>query len=266
MKQSRTSRSLTVAMVTAVGLVFALAYVDLRREQARALDDFTAEQAALARTIAATMSARVSAVLRDLDTIATLDAVASPALDQLVTQSGFYQELDLLDAHGRVVRAVHGQEPAVADDPGLRNALARLFASAPRDGRSIVSEPLRRAADRGERLRLFLRRDARGAVALLANTDRFFDGIRQAAFESTLAPMRWIVLDDAFRWVVLGIDERQAEWYQGHPTRQVEALLSAMAQGEHGTLFLPRESAAELGLERRSAVAGFAVVPLRTGS
>ena len=76
-------------------------------------------------------------------------------------------------------------------------ALARLFASAPRDGRSVVSAPLPRADDRRERLRFFLRRDARGAVALLADTDRFFDGIRQAAFESSVAPMRWIVMDDA---------------------------------------------------------------------
>ncbi|MGZ3442163.1 MAG: hypothetical protein ACXVDD_21740, partial [Polyangia bacterium] len=115
MSARRTSRSLSVAVVTSVGLVFALAYVDLRREQTRALDDFTGEQAALARTLAATVSARVSAVLRDLDTIATLDATAPTAtLDQLIAQSGFYQELDLLDGDGRLIRAVHGSHPAVA--------------------------------------------------------------------------------------------------------------------------------------------------------
>ncbi|MCU1278681.1 MAG: histidine kinase [bacterium] len=266
MSGGRASRSLSVAVVTSVALVFALAYVDLRREQARALDDFTGEQAALARTLAATMSARVSAVLRDLDTIATLDRVATPALDQLVAQSGFYQELDLLDADGRVRQAVHGDHPAVAGDRRLQNALARLFASAPRDGRSVVSAPLPRAADRRQRLRFFLRRDARGAVALLADTDRFFDGIRQAAFESSVAPMRWMVMDDAGRWVVLGVDDHEDGWREGHGTAEVAHLLSAMARGEHGTLFLPRDSAEALGLERRSAVAGFAAVPLRTGS
>src|SRR5205807_771236 len=116
MNNGRASRGLSIADVTCVVLVFALAYVDLRREQARALDDFTGEQAALARTLAATMSARVSAVLRDLDTIATLDSVSTAALEKLVTESGFYQEMDLLDAEGRVVEAVHGGRPAVTDD------------------------------------------------------------------------------------------------------------------------------------------------------
>ena len=266
MAESGTSRSLWLAVVASVGLVFALAYVDLRREQARALDDFTGEQAALARTLAATMSARVSAVLRDLDTIATLDDVSSAALDKLVAPEGFYQEIDLLDGDGRIVRAVHGANAPVGADPGLQAALVRLYASAASDGRSVVSAPLPRAADRSERLRFFLRRDARGAVALLVNTDRFFDGIRQAAFESEVAPMRWIVMDDARRWVVLGADERQFGWQEGHATNDVAALLGAMSHGEHGTMFLPRESADALGLGRRSAVAGFAEVPLRTGS
>ncbi len=266
MKSGRAPRGLSIAVVTSVVLVFALAYVDLRREQARALDDVTGEQAALARPLAATQSARVWAVLRDLDTIAALDTVSVPALEQLVTQSGFYQELDLLDSGGRVVKAVPGAHPAVADDPRLRDALTALYASAPRDGRSVVSAPLPRASDRRQRLRFFLRRDQRGAVALLADTDRFFDGIRQAAFESSLAPMRWIVMDDALRWVVLGVDDGAGDWREGHPTNEVAQLLAAMGQGEHGTLFLPRAAAETLGLERRAAVAGFAVVPLRTGS
>ncbi|HEX9100930.1 MAG TPA: ATP-binding protein, partial [Polyangia bacterium] len=217
-------------------------------------------------TLAATLSARVSAVLRDVDTIATLDDVSTPALARLVAPGGSYQEIDLLDRDGRVVRAVHGGDAAAGDDAGLMGALARLFAAAPLDGRAVVSAPLRRAGDGGERLRFFLRRDARGAVALLVDTERFFDGIRQAAFESSVAPMRWIVMDDARRWVVLGVDERQAGWLQGHATREVDALLGAMEKGEHGTLFLPRASADALGLGKRSAVAGFAAVPLRTGA
>jgi signal transduction histidine kinase len=266
MRISPASRRLSVAVVTSVGLVFTLAYIDLRREQTRALDDFSGEQAALARTLAATMSARVSAVLRDLDTIATLGSASPPALDQLVAQSGFYQELDLLGPDGRVTRAVHGSHPAAADDPPLRDALAELFAAAPSDGRSVVSGPLPRATERSERLRFFLRRDAHGAVSLLADTDRFFDGIRQAAFESSIAPMRWIVMDDAWRWVVLGVERREPDWQTGHPTSAVEPLVAALAQRQHGTLVLPRASAEALGLERRAAVAGLAVVPLRTGS
>ena len=266
MRTQRTSPSLTAAVVTSVGLVFALAYVDLRREQRRALDDFTGEQAALARTLAATVSARVSAVLRDLDTIATLDTISPAALDQLVAQSGFYQELDLLDGDGRIVRSVRTGQPTGEPDPLLRDALARLYGSAGLDGRAVVSRPLSRGSDPRERLRYFLRRDERGAVAVLVNTDRFFDGIRQAAFESSVAPMRWLVMDNAHRWVVLGVDLRGTDWQEGHATPSVERLLAAMAQGEHGTLTLARDSALALGLERRTAVAGFAAVPLRTGA
>ena len=246
-----TSRGLTVAVVASVALVFTLAYVDLRREQSRALDDFTGEQAELARTLSATMAARVSAVLRDLDTVAEL----APPADRFVAQS--YEAIVRLDSAGH---------PAAPIDGELRAPLERLFAAAPPDGRPVVSAPLERARDSRQRLRLFLRRDARGAVALAADTDRFFDGVREAAFESSVAPMRWIVMDDAGRWVVLGVDARDEGWHEGRASAEVAQLLSAMKRGEHGTLFLPRESADALGLGRRSAVAGFAPVALRTGA
>ncbi|MGZ3428723.1 MAG: two-component system sensor histidine kinase NtrB, partial [Polyangia bacterium] len=77
---------------------------------------------------------------------------------------------------------------------------------------------------------------------------------------------RWIVMDDARRWVVLGVDERDPDWQKNHPTTEVEGLLGAMAHGEHGTFLLDRAAADALGLGRRSAVAGYAQVPLRTGA
>ena len=246
-----TSRSLTVAVVASVALVFALAYVDLRREQSRALDDFTGEQAELARTLAATVAARVSTVLRDLDTVAEL----APPADRFIAQS--YQAIVRLDSAGRAAAPLDGE---------LHAPIERLFAAAPLDGRPVVSAPLPRARDSRQRLRIFLRRDAGGAVALAVDTDHFFDGIRQAAVESSVAPMRWIVMDDAGRWVVLGVDARDESWHQGRASTEVAQLLSAMQRGEHGTLFLPRESADALGLGRRSAVAGFAPVALRTGA
>src|SRR5579883_1386468 len=55
------------AMALAVAAVFLLAYLDLRREQARALDDFSSEQATLARASAAAVEARIAGVLRELD-------------------------------------------------------------------------------------------------------------------------------------------------------------------------------------------------------
>jgi two-component system sensor histidine kinase HydH len=60
--KSRTARVVwtRVGMAIAVLAIFLLAYLDLRREQARALDDFTAEQSALARAFAGTISARMA--------------------------------------------------------------------------------------------------------------------------------------------------------------------------------------------------------------
>jgi two-component system, NtrC family, sensor histidine kinase HydH len=233
-------RGLSLAVLTSVALVFALAYVDLRREQARALDDFTGEQAALARTLAATMSARVSAVLRDLDTVATLDHPAPALLQQIAAG---YRGLALLDADGRIVQAVH-----LADEPSV----ASLFARASPDGGVVVS-------DRENGARLFLRRNPHGAVVLLVDTERFFEGMREIAFAAAPAPMRLVVLDDERRWVIVGSGPTQA-------TPELERLLATMARGEAGSAFLSRPSAEALGLERRAAVAGFAPVPLPTGA
>lgn len=261
MKLSR----LTAAVVASVTLVFVLAYVDLRREQARALEDFTAEQAALAQTLASTMSARVAGVLRDLDTIAAIDAVSLPALDAMVARSHFYQELDLLDELGRLRHASHAAHPPVGEDAELKAALTQLFASAPKDGTTVVSEPLARKGEPRQRLRVFLRRDEHGAVALVTDTDHFFDGIRQAAFETSVAPMRWIVMDDQHRWVVVGVEKSALVWRTANATDEIARLLDAMGGCDHGTRMLSRASAEALGLERRSAVAGYATVPLRTG-
>src|SRR5262245_61526825 len=49
------------AMLAAVALVILLAWLDLRREQARALADFSAEQATLARAAAAILAVRFAA-------------------------------------------------------------------------------------------------------------------------------------------------------------------------------------------------------------
>src|SRR5205085_10530246 len=49
---------LKVGMIGAVTVVFALAYLDSRREDVRALADFSSEQAMLARAFALTVAAR----------------------------------------------------------------------------------------------------------------------------------------------------------------------------------------------------------------
>ncbi|HEY2743955.1 MAG TPA: ATP-binding protein [Polyangia bacterium] len=237
------SRGLSLAVVASVALVFALAYVDERREEARALDDFSGEQETLGRTLAATVTANVAGVLRDLGTAARAPATIEP----LVGPGGVYEELDVLDGGGRVARALHG-----SDDAGPRAILARLFLRATPDGRALVSEPLARAGETHQRLRYFLRRGGDGAVALLVDSDRFFGR----------APMRHVVMDAEGRWAVLGGGEADSAWQTARPTAEIAQLLSAMARGDEGALFLPRPSADALGLGQRSAVAGFASVPL----
>ncbi|HEX4457249.1 MAG TPA: hypothetical protein VIA18_04725, partial [Polyangia bacterium] len=97
----RESAGLTLAVVGVVTLIFGLAYLDLRREQVRALDEFTAEQAALSATLAATLSRRLDSVERDLGMLAALDAAAPPALPLLVDGKSAYHEVELLDDAGR---------------------------------------------------------------------------------------------------------------------------------------------------------------------
>jgi len=218
------SRGLSLAVVAAVGVVFALAYVDSRREEARALDDFSADQAALARTLAGTMSARLQGVVRDLR--------AAPA-----SADGPYEEVDLLDGSGRVVRGTK--------EPARQAILARLFATATPGGAEVESQPL------DERLRYFLRRDPAGAVALLVDTELFFADTRS---------LRRIVIDEEGRWAVSGGDAASRNWQTAPPTAEIATMLAAMKKGEEGTIFLPRPSADALGLGQRSAVAGFAPV------
>ena len=234
MDRRRTSRALSVAVVASVALVFALAYIDLRREQARALDDFTGEQAALARTLAATMSARVSAVLRDLDTLAALEHPAPALLEQLAAG---YRGLGILDHQGRIVQQVH-----LIDENSAPHTIMRveyLFETAPRDGGVVVS-------DRSGGGRMFLRRDAHGAVVLLVDTERFFEGMREAAFAAAPAPMRLLVMDDQHRWVIVGSEPTET-------TSELDRLLAEMARGEAGTAFLSRPSAASSGAPRSPA-------------
>lgn len=143
-------------MVAAVGLVFLLAYLDLRREQARAYEDFTAEQIALARALASTLEARLAGA---------------------------------------------GERP--------------------------------------------------------------FEHLLTA--EAASPPMRCLVLDDAGRWVNLAPGGNpEANWQPGWSASasDVRALLERMASGAGGALPLDRSSAASLGLEQRTAVAGFAPVQL----
>jgi len=95
---------LRLGLGLAVLAVIALAYVDLRREEARALDDFVAEQQALARSTAATMSARVEALFDELELAARTGQTARA---RVVTEDGLDGAVVLPGEGRRRVFRVH---------------------------------------------------------------------------------------------------------------------------------------------------------------
>ncbi len=257
------TRGIKVAMVTAVVAIFALAYLDLRREQSRALADFTAEQAALSRSLAATVGARMDAVFADLDTLITLDDAGRERLArQLIAARSIYREIDLCDGSAAKCSALSTPGGAlIAGSDTLATARTELLAQSPPDGQGRVSAPLRRSENARERLRLFAARRADRAIVLLVDSDGFFAGAQ--AYVS--APMRWLVVDDARRWIELSPQATEATtWSSAAPavSTSVASLLARMADGGEGTELLDRSAAAALGLDRRTAVASWARVPL----
>jgi hypothetical protein len=132
------------------------------------------------------------------------------------------------------------------------------------DGEPLVSAPLRRTETSRERLRLFLARRHGRAVILLVDSDGFF----QSAAPAGKAPMRWLVVDSEGRWTELSPQATEpGAWQTDAPavSPEVAALLARMSAGSDGTMPLSRPAAASLGLDRRTAVAGWARVPLRSG-
>jgi hypothetical protein len=258
-----------VAMLGAVAAVFLLAYADLRREQARALEDFTAEQASLARSYAEAMRTRLDNVLRDLSLVgAAVAGRNDPLLRSLLAGEPAYREVDVLDPSGKAILELPSADASVSSSPTLKQALFDLLSRGASEGVAI-SGPLARNAETGrERLRFFVLRRPTDTVVMLVDLDRLFSGVRAAA-GAPGSIMRWIVLDDARRWVAFGSPDRpdEAAWRSdtGPALDQVTALLSSMAVGSEGTATLSREAADSLGLGRRLAVAGYAPVPIAVG-
>jgi signal transduction histidine kinase len=262
-------------MIGAVLAVFLLAYVDLRREQARALEDFTAEQSALARSFAGTVAARMGGVLKDLDAAAEL--ASSSALEHLLLANPSYRGVALLDDGGApLVEARPRAGAAIATSALLQDTRARLAANLS-DGELAISPPLPPSllpssmpssviGERlpHERLRLFgMRRGPRRAV-LLVDTSLFFEGLRGASG----APTCLLVVDDARRSLELrpandGVLSWQAT--DRRPSSEVGALLANIGAAKSGAVLLSRSAADSLGLGQRTAVAGFAPVVVAHG-
>jgi signal transduction histidine kinase len=190
---------------------------------------------------------------------------------RLLAEAPSYREAVVLDGSGKTLVSVSARAGQhLSDSPRLRAAMAEAAARA-RDGKVIVSGALRRApADpRHERLRLFVAPAAGGRqVALLVDTDHFFDGFAVPSTDRGRLPVRCLVLDGERRWIELDPsgDEGSPERWRIDDTRlpaDLTRLFEKMGAGAPGTISLGRGAAAQLGLDRRSAVAGFA--PVRVG-
>lgn len=244
-------------MVAAVTTVFLLAYADSRREQARALDDFIAEQSALARFSADAMSARLDGVVRDLESTAALEDAthAAIALHRLVENDSPYVVAALRSmAGGAWLEASASGHTTIASSSTMATA-RELLARDPDMNDVQVSAPLAGEAAEG-RLRLVALRHEERIVVLLVDLERLLRG-RNDATKATDPPHRIIVLDDSRRSLTLGHDDQHASG--------VATLLAQLADARTGATLLTRETAASLGLPPRLAVAAFAPVPVRRG-
>jgi signal transduction histidine kinase len=245
-------------MATAVLAIFLLAYVDLRREQARALEDFTAEQTALARAFARGIDVQLAGVARDARAIADLGAGAhtGAALARALRDNPLYRRIELVGADGELHETPVREDRRHADSPDLANALASTVATLRSGaGRIAISPPL--PAQPGEHLRVFATGGQGGGAALIVDTSALFASAGMEA-QPASAPMCWLVLDDEGRWVKIGGGRSVWQPNAGSAPSEIQALLRKMRDAQDGAHLIDREAASSLGLGRRTAVAGFA--------
>ncbi len=225
---------LKLLMGFAVVAVFALALFDLLREEARALDDFTAEQATLAGAFSAALSARFDGMDQLLKDALVVEPSALPAFAEHALLEPAVGKLRVTDGSGAVL--VEAQRPDALD--GWPPAPSTTAISPPlSDGRS----------------RLLMRR-GHGRVALaVVDTPRLFAGLTDDT------ALRWLVRDEGGRFSTLG----NAPWQTAAGAgADWQPLLAAMGGGGRGALLVSRALADALGLGPRRAVAGFAPVAI----
>ncbi len=241
-------------MAGAVAVVFALAYADLLREEAHALDDFTSEQMRLARTGAEVLYARLGRVDRDVQRldaslIENASAVEEP-LRKLLALEPAYREIDLFSARGAHTELALGEKHALAETPSLAAARDGLIAHLPQRDLIVTAG----TTDERAHLRLFALNGGAQIIVMLVDLDGVFLG---ASAETSEVPTRWLLVDDAQH--VLSLGPREAP-----PAAAARTLLAAMNAGQEGRVLLSRETAAAFGLGARRAVAGYA--PIARGS
>ena len=258
-------------MVGAVGLVFLLSYLDLHREQARALDDFIAEQSSLARSVGATMTARLELVSRDLKSALELDADGrgDAALARVLARDVAYSELDVF---GRPGETAHALRDARGDSPPSAAFVApardELRSRLVKDRFATVGIFGRDGALTGPHLRFFGQTDGARTAMLVVDVDQLFSDVR-AALDATGAPVRWWMLDETGKRVQLGRQDggqaRTGPLDDLAGSNDVSGLFEAMGRGSEGATLVDRRAAASMGLGERLAVAGFSPVQLGGG-
>jgi two-component system sensor histidine kinase HydH len=244
-------------MIAAIGVVFGLAYLDLRREQSRALDDFSVEQHELARATAATLQSRIDAVLHLLQAAAR--ARDPDAIGDIVTRDRYIVAAGVVDPDGDA-----GATPipgaARLDAHALRLARPGLDAAL-REHEIAISDPVLDA--NGLDLRLFATRAGARDLVLAVDRERLLEGLAPDLGADTLG--RIVVRDTAGLWTSFGASDAGTaapRWsaLDAASPLGVHDLLRAMADTEHGVAVLDQDAAGSLGLEPRLAIAGFATV------
>ena len=257
-------------MVASVLVVFALAYIDLDRENSRALDDFSADQLSLATAKADAVEARLNSVVEDLHSAAELgdDAALERVLQTFITDGALIRQADIIGGDGRPILSVTAPGvPLLRESASLEHA--RTATSRAAGGTGVwVSEQIRSADGSEDRLRLFATASGQGFIAFLVDSEVLFEGL--AVSNGEPAPLRVIVRDHSGNWTDIGERDdvgARASWTDvaSAAPYDVSSLLNRMAGGEHGTSSVGREAAVWLGLDPRLAVTGFAPVRIPHG-
>lgn len=260
-------------MALAVLAVFLFAYIDLLREEGRALEDFTAQQAELATALARTFEAGNYCILHDLRTLVALDdpMARATAARRLVDDGATYRQAEVFGVDGRVLTDVSADPPRNVAAGSMIDAARERVMDAARQNGMALSEPLEGAsAGRGRlSMRFYALKEGDRTALLLVDADRLADGLGGPTSTSGASLERIVLVDPARRWIER--DPADAARSGGWRSREepvpedLAALLSDMGAGRAGAVQITRATAKLLGLDRRMAVAGFAPVASRVG-
>jgi signal transduction histidine kinase len=231
-------------MAAAVPLVCLLAWLDLRREQARALEDFTSEQAALAEAFAGALQPRVHGALAELTEPAALLRDLPVAPDRLVV---------IADPTGRARVLASGAPELDRQLDDVRALLERMQAGGA--GALALGRPA--AASLGLPLRLAVAGFApipgsRWSVAVVASARRVRDRARVSTWRLLAATTLTSALVGLFGFFVTRQQRRSLALAEA--LRLAEATAALRERSEKIVETIPLGVLALDGAERVSSV------------